>query len=64
MVSRFMRWDIVLQGNSQCMYGDRDSMCKIGMDCSLSVVRDLCCDTCAGYAIPNVVIGESLPLNP
>ena len=54
----------MLQGNSQCMYGDRDSMCKIGMDCSLSVVRDLCCDTCAGYAIPNVVIGESLPLNP
>lgn len=50
----------VIQGVAECRYGDKDtSFCRADMDCSLSVVRELCCNTCKDYAIPNVVQGGS-----
>jgi len=45
-----------------CAYGDKDDeLCEPSMDCSISVLRELCCSTCANYVVPEVVEG-AVPL--
>ncbi|XP_067939652.1 uncharacterized protein [Watersipora subatra] len=42
--------------DATCLYGDKNlEFCSQNADCSLSVIRSLCCGTCSDYQIPDDV---------